>query len=270
MPTRLWWYPSHQMAHPTPRRHQPPNHCSDPKHSPRDPVYILDRESVRSVDAAALEEYGIPGVVLMENASRALASQALVILEKAGASLGEVLIICGSGNNGGDGWALARHMHNAGAKPVVVALGDPKPETDAGVNCEICRKMGIEEIPVDSIDERREADLIVDAIFGTGLTREITGKAEEVIEWINATSRPVLAVDVPSGLDCDTGETLGACVKATCTVSFVGYKPGFTKLAAQPLVGEVVIGDIGAPRELTERFGRPMEESRPAHRRKGT
>ncbi len=236
-------------------RHQPADRRGEEPDPIVRPAYVLDRQSVRAVDRAAIEEYGLPGIVLMENASRALASEALRMQGDAG---GRVLIICGSGNNGGDGWALARHLHNAGVRAVVAGLGEPRPEGDAGVNCGIARKMGIEVVAVDDLDECGDVDLIVDAIFGTGLDREVSGRAAEVIEWINASGRPVLAVDVPSGLDCDTGRPLGVCVKASVTVSFVGYKPAFNELCAQPLVGEVIVGDIGAPRELVSRFGQLM------------
>jgi NAD(P)H-hydrate epimerase len=230
-----------------------------------DPGFILDRASVREVDRAAIEQFGIPGIVLMENAARALADQALAMV---GHALGaEVLIVCGTGNNGGDGWALARHLHNEGLRPVVAALGDPRPESDAGVNCAICRRMKIEEVPIGDLDRHRDAALVVDALFGTGLGRPITGAAADAIEWINASGRPVLAVDVPSGLDCDTGRRLGATVRATVTVTFVGSKPGFETMEAQQWVGEVVIGDIGAPRALVERFGRRRVGEPGDHRR---
>ena len=227
------------------------------------------RGQVRSVDRAAIEDYGIPGIVLMENASRALARTALDMLD--GRPGRQVLIICGSGNNGGDGWALARHLHNAQMEVVVASLGEPRSPDDAGANCAICRKMGIHEIGPDRLDDYRHAELIVDAIFGTGLDREVHGRAAEIIEWINATGRPVLAVDVPSGLDCDRGRPLGVCVKATRTVSFVGYKPGFTEMSAQPFVGEIEVGEIGVPIELVQRLGTPLPPGpSPSHRRGGT
>jgi hydroxyethylthiazole kinase-like uncharacterized protein yjeF len=241
---------------------------SVPSAPPAPKAFILDRDSVRSVDRAAIEDYGIPGIVLMENASRALAREAMRMLEQGGAPGGVVLIVCGSGNNGGDGWALARHLHNAGARPIVAVLGEPRPESDAGINCAICRKMSIPEISVDEIDDHAGADLIVDAIFGTGLDRPVKGRAGEVIGWINAAHRPVLAVDVPSGLDCDTGKPLGVAVRATVTVSFVGHKPAFSVLEAQPFIGEVVIGEVGVPRELIERLGTPADLAPPdPHRR---
>lgn len=218
-------------------------------------MYVLDRAAARAVDRAASEEFGIPGIVLMENAALAIAGETLAMIT--GRADPVVMIVCGSGNNGGDGWALARHLHNAGVRAVVVPLGEPRPTTDAGLNCAIARRMRVEEITPDDIEGCPAPDLIVDAIFGTGLDREVRGVAVGMIEWINAASALVLAVDVPSGLDCDTGKPFGAAVRATRTVSFVGMKPGFDQAHAQPYLGEIVIGDIGAPRELTERFGRP-------------
>ena len=103
--------------------------------------------------------------------------------------------------------------------------------------------MGIEERPLDAAASGVDVDLVVDAIFGTGLTRPPTGVAAEAIEWINDAGTAVLAVDVPSGLDCDTGRPLGPCVRATRTVSFVGTKPGFREPTAREYVGEVRVGD---------------------------
>ncbi|UCD75266.1 MAG: NAD(P)H-hydrate epimerase [Phycisphaerales bacterium] len=226
-------------------------------------TFVLDRQSVRSVDRAAMGDYAVPGIVLMENASLALADEALDMLEGCAAAEPRVLIIAGSGNNGGDGWALARHLHNAGIRPIVAPLREPAADSDAGANCTICRRIGIREIPIDQLDDFRNADLIVDAIFGTGLDREVTGRAAEIIQWINDTGRPVLSVDVPSGLDCDTGKPLGVAVKASCTVTFVGLKSGFLEIDAQEHIGDVVVASIGAPIELTRRFGRPLSSLPP-------
>ncbi|MHC4415388.1 MAG: NAD(P)H-hydrate epimerase [Planctomycetota bacterium] len=226
------------------------------------PQYILDRASVRSVDRAAIEEYGIPGIVLMENAARGLAAAALRMLDDAPGNPPSVLIVCGSGNNGGDGYALGRHLHNAGVAVALAALGEPKAGSDAATNLAICRKMRLPEIPVQEIP-RFQCDLIVDAIFGTGLDRPVTGTPARVMDWINASGRPVLAVDVPSGLDCDTGRPLGVTVRAARTVTFVARKPGLALPAARELVGEVVVADIGAPVELVRRFGRPVPPAAP-------
>ncbi len=219
--------------------------------------HVLDRLSVRAVDRAAIEEYGIPGVVLMENAARGLAAEALDMLGRAG---GRVVIVCGSGNNGGDGWALARHLHNAGVNVTVAVLGEPRQDSDAALNRHVCRRMAISEIAPDDLPAHLEGcDLIVDAIFGTGLDRRVTGAAAAVIDLINASGRPVLAVDVPSGLDCDGGATLGCAVKAARTATFVARKPCMELEVTKAYLGKVVVVDIGAPVELLERFGRPVD-----------
>ncbi len=220
-------------------------------------MYILDRDSVRAVDRAAIDEYGIPGVVLMENAARALAVETLAMMPK---TAGLVVIVCGSGNNGGDGWALARHLHNAGFDVRIAPLGAPREGGDAAVNCRICRNMNLREIVPDDLPAHLSAcDLVVDAIFGTGLDRVVTGAAATVIENINSSGRPVLAVDVPSGLDCDTGQPLGSTIRAARTVTFVARKPAMIVEAAGAYTGEVVVADIGAPVELLERFGRRVD-----------
>jgi NAD(P)H-hydrate epimerase len=221
---------------------------------------VFDRDAARAVDRTATEEYGIPSIVLMENAARALASNAMEMVDRR--SNQPVLIACGSGNNGGDGYALARHLHNAEINVVIVALGTPESGTDAATNGEVCSRMNLRIVGVEPMvvwTSAHQPGLIVDAIFGTGLDRPVTRIAKAVIEWINSQGCPVLAADIPSGLDCDTGQSLGCCVRATRTVSFVGVKRGFLNPAAQELLGEVVVGDIGAPAELLKRFGTPIE-----------
>jgi NAD(P)H-hydrate epimerase len=227
---------------------------------------VFDRDSIRAVDRAAIDEHGIPGIVLMENAARGLCDEAMKMLDAAGEISPLVLIICGAGNNGGDGYAMARHLHNRGVDIVLVAIAEPRPDSDAAANAATCRNMDLPVLPSNAVHEFAAANhisLIVDAIFGTGLERPVTGRAAEMIDWINRARPPVLAVDVPSGIDCNTGEALGTAVKATRTVTFVGHKTGFSELHAQKLLGEVVVVDIGAPRELTERFGRRLEPTHP-------
>ncbi|MHC4101191.1 MAG: NAD(P)H-hydrate epimerase [Planctomycetota bacterium] len=218
---------------------------------------MLDRESVRSVDRAAIEEIGIPGIVLMENAALGLTIVALTMLDDVSDDAPSVLIVCGSGNNGGDGYALGRHLHNAGVGVTFAALGEPKPDSDAATNRNIALKMGLPEVPADQAAEHFDCDLIVDGIFGTGLDRPVRGAAAGVIDRINDSGRLVLAIDVPSGLDCDTGLPLGTAIKAARTVTFVGRKPAMANPQARSFVGEVSVADIGAPVELLQRFGRP-------------
>jgi hydroxyethylthiazole kinase-like uncharacterized protein yjeF len=240
-------------------RHEPPPPApqigsrSQPEHRVQ---YIFDRHSVREVDRLAIEEYAIPGVVLMENAARGLERAALEMLAGAFAAQRKpcVGIVCGTGNNGGDGYALARLLHNAGCHVTIHPLGSPRGGTDAASNRTICERMKLAMQPLSGPEQLRGNDLIVDAILGTGLDKPVQGDAAHAIEWINQANRPVLAVDVPSGMDCDTGSPLGACVKATHTVTFVGLKKGYESLDAQKLLGEVTVADIGAPIELVKRL----------------
>ena len=131
--------------------------------------------------------------------------------------------------------------------------------TDAGTNRNICLKMNLNQIIFEDIDSCANSDLIVDAIFGTGLDRPVSGLAADVINWINQQKTPVLAVDLPSGFDCDTGKPLGLAVKADCTVTFVARKPGMLAQGAEDYLGNVVVASIGAPIELIKRFGRFIE-----------
>lgn len=222
---------------------------------------VLNRQAVREVDRAAIEDYAIPGIVLMENAARGLAEHALDMLTDVTSQPPRVLIICGRGNNGGDGYALARHLTNQDIDVTLAILGDPKPKGDAGINQTICRHMNIPEVSPEvtpnKLNDLGEFHLIVDAIFGTGLDRPVTGPIAAIIEWINSTGLPVLAADCPSGLDCDTGRPLGSAVLATRTVTFVALKPGFLHPKAKPYTGAVFVAQIGAPAFLIERFGVP-------------
>ncbi len=217
----------------------------------RPPQFILDREGSRRIDREATARYGMPSLLLMENAALALAGQVeLLTMER---SNRQVLIVCGSGNNGGDGYALARHLHNRGCALEILTLAAPRAGTDALINFEICATMGltIASLREDLMSNPRDADLIVDAIFGTGLDRPVEGEVVEFIEWINWLERPVLAADIPSGLDCDTGQALGIAVRATKTISFAGMKKGFVvNKDSRRYTGDVIVGDIGVPIEL--------------------
>ena len=168
-----------------------------------------------------------------------------------------VAIVCGGGNNGGDGYALARLLHNDG-RHVVVFAAKPlaKLDGDAKVNAAICDKLGVDVRPAEAkAIERFTCDVIVDALLGTGLTKPPRDEVAKLIDAMNANPAPTLAVDVPSGLDCDTGKPLGeSCVEAERTVTFAAPKVGFDN--GDEYVGEVTIGDIGAPREAIERARR--------------
>jgi len=217
---------------------------------------VLTREQVRRLDGLAIEELGIPGVVLMENAGRGAAEQVRGLLGDGR----RVRIVCGGGNNGGDGFVIARHLHNAGVEVACWLLGSADDlGGDAATNHAICRAMGL---TVERYDPSRQAallaalkgcDVVVDAILGTGFRGEVRSPADRAIAAINASGRPVLAVDVPSGLDCDTGRPAEPCVQATVTVTFAAAKVGLLAAAARESVGRLVVASIGTPPELAER-----------------
>ena len=209
------------------------------------------RAQIREIDRVAIEEYGVPGLALMENAG---AGAARLFRERFGGSR-EAVILCGKGNNGGDGSVIVRHLAYAGWE-VRIALLCEKEEVmgDAGVNLAIVERMGLSIRVVK--DERdfgeilrgtTEETLVVDAILGTGVTGEVRGLARAGIEMVNAGGYRVGSVDIPSGLDADTGEALGCAVRARVTATFGLAKAGFGKAAAGAYTGEVVVIDIGWP-----------------------
>jgi len=208
----------------------------------------LTRAQVREVDRRAINDYGIPGIVLMENAARGVAEDAARFLE--GIDNPTVVIACGGGNNGGDGLAVARHLHNAGVKVTIIPSWTTDPTGDAAINLDIATAM---KLPMAHAHDIRlnEFSLVIDALFGTGLKRPIAGDDALLVHLINATRAPVSAIDLPSGLDCDTGEPLGdACVRARRTVTFVVEKAGFANPRSREFTGEIVVADIGAPPEI--------------------
>ena len=211
--------------------------------------FTTSRE-MREIDRRAIEEFGMPGVILMENAGRGAASVALDILDgKPGA---RVTIVCGRGNNGGDGFVIARHLNNARVRVKIYLLAERSQIAgDALINLNIVEKMKLDLR--DALTERldfSDADLVVDAMLGTGLSGEVREPFAGAINAVNASGKPVLAVDVPSGLDADTGKALGVCVRANRTVTFALPKIGFTRELGPQITGEVVVADTGVPREL--------------------
>jgi NAD(P)H-hydrate epimerase len=224
----------------------------------------LSREEVRSIDARAASELGLPTLVLMENAGRGAAE-----LLRARAPAGcRIVVACGSGNNGGDGGVVARHLDAWGFAVRLVWFADPaRLSDDARVQHQILERSGIaqedrpgEPDPVRIAEQFAGADWIVDGLLGTGLSRAVEGPLRAVIEAINASGRPVLALDLPSGLDCDTGRPLRLAVRATFTATFAGPKRGFAEPGAAEYVGDVHVVEIGVPRRLLEPFRNPLPE----------
>ena len=224
------------------------------RYTPDKKYRVMSRDEVRAVDAWAIDQIGVPGVVLMENAGRSCAE--LIKDKLAGLDHPRVCLFCGAGNNGGDGYVIARHLLNAGFHVKVILCSErTKIRGDAEVNLDILERLGQ---PVEQLDMTAgglasrirllagDADMIVDALFGTGLQGELREPYRSLIDSINALGRPVLAVDIPSGLDCDTGQVLGTAIKAAYTVTFVAVKKGFTASPnAANYIGELYIASIG-------------------------
>lgn len=214
----------------------------------------MSRDQVRSVDRWAIEEIGLPGVVLMENAGRSCAEFVKGKLE--GKPDSRVCIFCGTGNNGGDGYVIARHLLNAGRAVSVVLCGDrEKVQGDARINLDVLAALGetIEDLDPGQPDAAdlvaslaKGADFVVDALFGTGLHGTLRQDYRVLVDAINALDVPILAVDIPSGLDCDTGQPLGAAIEADWTVTFVAVKKGFLAAPlARQYTGQVRVASIG-------------------------
>ncbi len=212
----------------------------------------LTRNQVREIDRRSIEEYHIPGIVLMENAARAAADVACDMLD--GNCVGEVLILCGGGNNGGDGLAVARHLHNRGADVSIALTVDPaRYQGDALINWRIVSAMKLPWEPAEPAKiAATTALLIVDAIFGTGLSEPPREPFPAIAAAVGHSRVPALAIDLPSGLDCDTGRPLGACIRAVRTITFVAEKVGFAAPGARAYTGDVMTGAIGCHRELIE------------------
>ena len=215
----------------------------------------LARDAVRELDRVAIEEFGIPGIVLMENAGRNAAE--LLCTKRLS---GPIVICCGKGNNGGDGFVMARHLENHGAAVHILLFADPNSlRGDARTNFRIVKASGIPLTVVPNIDqsvlnsELNAAEWIVDALLGTGMTGEVREPYATAITRINASSAKVFAVDLPSGLDCDRGRPAGESVRADVTATFVAMKTGFLQPSAREWLGEVHVIDIGIPRALRQR-----------------
>jgi NAD(P)H-hydrate epimerase len=226
----------------------------------------LTRDQLRELDRRAIHDYGLPGTVLMENAGRNTAH----LLHRLWPDSGAVVVVCGRGNNGGDGFVIARHLELLGRPVRILLATDPGGLSgDAAVHFAVASRAGIPIVNLASATpetwraELSAAAVVVDALLGTGSAGPPRGGIAVAIEAVNAwrrheetaVRRRVWAVDLPSGLDCDTGATPGACLRADATGTFVARKPGFGLSHAPDFTGPVHVLDIGAPCRLLAEFG---------------
>ncbi len=221
---------------------------------------LLNKEESRRADYLAIHEYAIPGLILMENAGKALASEAGEMLKQNKGR--KAAVITGGGNNGGDGFVAARHLHNMGYQVRIFMLAPAAGlKGDALKNWEIIQNLSLES---QQISEERhlnilkvvlmQTDLIIDCIFGTGLNENIRGLALPLIKLINESKCPVLACDIPSGLCADKGLPLGAAIEAQKTLTFGYGKIGLYLPSALKYTGQVKVSDISLPKELDEKI----------------
>ena len=208
----------------------------------------LTRDEVRAVDRYAIDRLGVPGVVLMENAGRNAAQ--LAETHFLPNSRSSIAVVAGAGNNGGDGYVIARHLSRAGYSVTTFLLtAEDRITGDARINLDILNNLRLPVRFVEDVsqlaDVLRPFGLVVDAIGGTGVQGPLRSEQAVAVEQINAAGKNVLAVDIPTGLDCDTGEPTGPCIRATRTVTFIARKRGFDNPASTAYTGPVDVADIG-------------------------
>ena len=203
-------------------------------------IYLA--QQVRELDRITIEEKGVPGIKLMRGAAQACVE---VLLRKS-PSPGKVSVLCGSGNNAGDGFIIAGLLANKGIEVTVGLVGKaPSAETDAGKAYGYCRDAGVEIHTAEL--SLQDSAFVVDALLGTGLIGPVRPEYQQVISAVNLHECTVLAVDLPSGLCADTGNIMGACVKADMTVTFIGRKLGLFTNAGLEVVGELKFADLSVP-----------------------
>ena len=207
------------------------------------PLPLYRANQVRELDRIAIEEMGIPGICLMERAGCA----AFSILKCCKPKARRIIVLCGTGNNGGDGYVLARLAYLAGYDVTVLQIGDTAKLTgEARIAYEAMTEVGL-LTQVFSEKKLSIVDVVIDALFGTGLDREVSGQWREAIEALNRCTCPILSVDIPSGLHADTGTVLGVAVRADVTVSFIGLKQGLFTGAGPDYCGKVYFDELQVP-----------------------
>ena len=212
------------------------------------PYALYTAAQVREFDRIVIEEYGIPGADLMERAG----TRAFHWMQARWPGVSEILVVCGVGNNGGDGYVLARHALQGGLRVRVLQLGDPaKLRGDALSMAEAWQAAGGETEPFTGLPGK--PGLIVDAILGTGLERDVSGPWAEAIDQINGHQAPVFALDIPSGLNADTGRVMGSAIRAEASISFIGLKQGMFTGEGPECCGEIAFDALDVPARVYAR-----------------
>lgn len=216
---------------------------------------VLTAESMAKVDRRAVEELGLPGIVLMENAALGVVEA----IEEEAPGAGSVLLVCGPGNNGGDGLAVARHLAIRGWRVEIFLFAPDAPTGDAGLQLEVVRRMGLAVTPLDgpaaveaAVAAGCRCDVVVDALFGTGLSRPLAGDLARLVEKLSEVPGLRLAVDLPSGLSGSRWDVPGPSFRADVTVTFGAPKVAHVFLPAALAAGRIAVADLGIPLSLIE------------------
>jgi len=224
-------------------------------------MYLVTADEMREMDRETIESFGIPGRVLMENAGRGATR---ILLEKfydlAGKRIG---VVAGRGNNGGDGFVIARYLSQKGIQVTVYLLSTrDSVKGDAAANLSLLAPLGVPviEMPDQTVFQNyqtamRHQDVWIDAILGTGLKSDVKGYFKEIITFINQSKKPVFAVDIPSGLNSDTGQSCGTCIRAKVTATFAFAKTGHLLFPGADFTGDLEIVDIGIPSHIARKVG---------------
>ncbi|MCC6877590.1 MAG: NAD(P)H-hydrate dehydratase [Sandaracinaceae bacterium] len=233
---------------------------------------LFGREAARELDRRAMEA-GVPGLLLMENAGQ---NAARVLLERFAGRLDRVLVVGGTGQNGGDAWVIARRLRIEGFAPRALLAGDLESvRGDARINFDAMRAVGVDAQSVQALPAGPAPSLVVDGVFGTGLDRPVDGWRAELLRALDALAQPIFSLDLPSGIDCDTGQVLGAALHASVTVTFAAHKRGLWQFPGRGHAGEILCTDIGVPapplgREGLLGLGDAALPRHPADAHKGT
>ena len=228
---------------------------------------ICNGKEMRQIDETTINKIGIPGIVLMENAVLRVVNEVkndLMNINKP-----KVVIFCGQGNNGGDGLGVARHLYNHNIDVNIIFIGNPLSiKNDAKTNYDITSQLQIPRIVLneesiiddDIVNLIEKSDLIIDAIFGTGLSKEVSGIFNDLIDLINFYGKYIISIDIPTGIDSETGAILGNAVKANKTITLALPKSGLYLYPGTEYIGELVIADIGIPKAVIDAAGLKMNQ----------
>ena len=214
-------------------------------------IYIGNNETTREIDNYSVDKLHIPSIILMENA-------AINFVHSLNKKLDNFLIICGKGNNGGDGYAIAKQLFALNKKVSIFSCETINMSQDCQINYDICKNLGIfMENNIENLEKLLLShNIIIDSIFGTGLDKDIKSPYDKIINLINQHSKKTISVDIPSGVNGSNGEIMGTCIKANKTISFVTYKQGFLNYDSLKYFGDIKIVNIGIPVSIIKNFSK--------------